>query len=743
MNTKFTSLVRTMALSLSLLVGLSFAQGPMPGFPSVSGTVTFNGTPVPNFILFITPSDTSGTHGFMPYISTDENGKYSHDLFPGNWTIASHDTFSYMPFSQTIKAEGTNQDTVDIALTARPQDAAFAGLVHDTTGAGVQDTVYLLKLSDSTDMKDFADVESHFMIPMNMRTLQWASYAFPTDAKGNFSGQVLFGKYAIYAPGNADLLPSWSAMEITGDVTGYDITLKPIVTVSGTVSNASGFMWAKVAGFSVNSGRPFSTEVNMMDGTYALDVAPGEYVFRVSAYFMDNDKPYTYVGYYDGKATPKDADHVNVQNNMSGIDFTLPDAQVSHFTVMGTVTSNNSKKPVANAQVSIVSTNVMQNTMQTYDATTDANGAYSITGSTILAEDSLIAFVHADGFFAEFYDNQTTFLTADKVLFHPNETITLDFGLDSLDTSNGYSISGNVTDTDGKAIPFGQVTAYTTATNVGVATTQVDSNGAYSFDAIFPSGSTVFLQCWAGFDYKPEIYDNVDSWQNATAIQIDNANVDNINFSLEPMPSNRLALGDIVGQVNLPSNSGIQAANATADPYAGATVYIRPAGQQEWNRVDFVDDQGNFDLPIDTYGDYDIILTAPGYQDQVTTVSVTKETGLSDNSVEMTLTPTVIDGGNNARVIRSDKLYAAYPNPFNPTTTIRVDLMQTENVQLLIFNVVGQKVATLYSGTLPSGTKSFKWNGKDFSGRSVSSGLYFYQLRTNSTVQTKSLIFLK
>jgi len=109
----------------------------------------------------------------------------------------------------------------------------------------------------------------------------------------------------------------------------------------------------------------------------------------------------------------------------------------------------------------------------------------------------------------------------------------------------------------------------------------------------------------------------------------------------------------------------------------------------------------------------------------------------------MTLTPTAIDGGNNAKVIRSDKLYAAYPNPFNPTTTIRFDLMQSENVQLLIFNVVGQKVATLYSGTLPSGTRSFKWNGKDFSGRSVSSGLYFYQLRTNSTVQTKSLIFLK
>ena len=737
MNYKFTNRLRTLAFSLIIFSGLAFAQGGFGMFPSVSGTVTLNGTPVPNFVLFISPGDTSmGVPAF--FVTTDESGNYNHDILPGNWTIAAHDTFSYKPFSQTITAEGNNTYTVDIALEERTQDAVFSGTVHDTSGNGISATVYLLKLPDSTDMSDFADVESHFVVPMV--ATQWASYTIQADANGNFSHGLLFGKYAIYVPGTADLLPSWSAMEFTGDVSAYDITLKPIVTISGTVNNVSGFMWAKVAGFSINSGRPFTTEVNMMDGSYALDVAPGEYVLQVSAYFMDNDKPYTYVGYYDGKSTPKNADHLMVQSDVSGIDFTLPNAQVSHFTVTGTVTSNASKKPVANAQVTIVSTNVLQNTMQTYDATTDANGVYSITGSTMLDEDSLIAFVHADGFFAEFYDNQTTFLTADKVVYHANEIVTLDFGLDTLDTSNGYSISGTVTDADGKAIPFGQVTAYTTATNVGVATTQVDSAGSYSFDAIFPSGSTVYLQCWAGFDYKPEIYDNVDSWENATAIQIDAANVENINFSLDPMPSNRLALGDIVGHVSIPNGNGL---HKTSNPYEGAIVYVRPSGAKEWNRVDYVDNNGNFDLPIDTYGDYDVILTAPGYEDQVSTVSVTEQTGLSDNSVEMTLSTSAIDNGNNAKVIRTDKLYDAYPNPFNPSTTIRIELQKTENVQLTIYNVVGQKVTTLFSGNLPSGSKLFKWNGKDFNGRSVASGLYFYQLRTKSTVQTKSLIFLK
>jgi len=93
----------------------------------------------------------------------------------------------------------------------------------------------------------------------------------------------------------------------------------------------------------------------------------------------------------------------------------------------------------------------------------------------------------------------------------------------------------------------------------------------------------------------------------------------------------------------------------------------------------------------------------------------------------------------NARLMQN------HPNPFNPETTISFELEKDANfpVTLTIYNAKGQKVNTLINEELPAGKHSTVWSGKDAAGKTVSSGIYFYQLSVNSEQSTKKMILLK
>ena len=71
-----------------------------------------------------------------------------------------------------------------------------------------------------------------------------------------------------------------------------------------------------------------------------------------------------------------------------------------------------------------------------------------------------------------------------------------------------------------------------------------------------------------------------------------------------------------------------------------------------------------------------------------------------------------------------------YPNPFNPSTTIVFNLPKTQNIQLIIYNSLGQVVRELVKEELPSGLNEIVWNGNDQLGKSVGSGVYFYQVKS-------------
>ena len=88
-------------------------------------------------------------------------------------------------------------------------------------------------------------------------------------------------------------------------------------------------------------------------------------------------------------------------------------------------------------------------------------------------------------------------------------------------------------------------------------------------------------------------------------------------------------------------------------------------------------------------------------------------------------------------------LFQNYPNPFNPTTTIRFALPTNSVVELKIFNSLGQEIRTLVQGVQSVGMKTIVWDGKDASGSSVSSGLYFYRLKVGNEIQMRKMAMIK
>lgn len=79
-----------------------------------------------------------------------------------------------------------------------------------------------------------------------------------------------------------------------------------------------------------------------------------------------------------------------------------------------------------------------------------------------------------------------------------------------------------------------------------------------------------------------------------------------------------------------------------------------------------------------------------------------------------------------------------YPNPFNPGTTIRFQLPHASNVNLAIYNALGQKVATLFHGEKPAGVFEVKFSASD-----LGSGVYFCRLQAGGFVQTRKVLLLR
>ena len=124
-----------------------------------------------------------------------------------------------------------------------------------------------------------------------------------------------------------------------------------------------------------------------------------------------------------------------------------------------------------------------------------------------------------------------------------------------------------------------------------------------------------------------------------------------------------------------------------------------------------------------------IIIVAPDYGQLFTTSSdfMIEEVIAATSAGEIMVTMPVDFG-----------LSAAYPNPFNPSTSFNLNMSSTEMVSIDVYNVMGQRVDTIHNGELAAGVHSFSWNGAE-----IASGAYFIRATTASNVATQKVMLMK
>jgi hypothetical protein len=103
--------------------------------------------------------------------------------------------------------------------------------------------------------------------------------------------------------------------------------------------------------------------------------------------------------------------------------------------------------------------------------------------------------------------------------------------------------------------------------------------------------------------------------------------------------------------------------------------------------------------------------------------------------------PTAV--ADNTPVAAQSFLAEARPNPFNPTTTIGYTLLTEGPTDITVYDVMGSRVRTLVSGHARAGYNEVVWDGRDDAGNRVASGVYLYQLRAGTAVETKKMVLLK
>lgn len=144
----------------------------------------------------------------------------------------------------------------------------------------------------------------------------------------------------------------------------------------------------------------------------------------------------------------------------------------------------------------------------------------------------------------------------------------------------------------------------------------------------------------------------------------------------------------------------------------------------------------------------DTALTLTGFEKsttyywRVSASNVAGESVFSDEWSFITCSPSAVDGKISS-IPKHYALLPAYPNPFNPKTTITYHLPEKAEISLVIYNSMGQSIQELVSGQRQAGEYTVTWDGRDSRGAPVASGLYICLFKTGSRVFTQKILLMR
>lgn len=358
------------------------------------------------------------------------------------------------------------------------------------------------------------------------------------------------------------------------------------------------------------------------------------------------------------------------------------------------------------------------------------------TFSAILPSADYTAAVESPGYYTDFYYNTFDALTASIIHLGYNDSINVDFNLTKIapaDTS--ISITGKIIDFTSKAsINSGTVVIRRGTHNPSKALSGyptddyaalIRPDGTFKIEGIVPGN--YYLQSFSSY-YTPSYYSTTNDyknfWYDSDTLLIDQS-LNNINIQM-PRDSSFWG-GEIKGAISSNINS-FQYSDIIV--YAISENIIQDTIISSYSTVT---DSGKFIIRGLPYGVYKLVAQKIGYQN----ASSAGIYSITENSTDIQNASIYFSSESNT-IPNTAYLYQNYPNPFNPSTTIKFFLKQGEDVQLKVFNILGQQIAVLHEGFMPSGFHSFI-----FRGNRLSSGIYFISLITGDQRQVKKMVLLK
>ncbi len=103
----------------------------------------------------------------------------------------------------------------------------------------------------------------------------------------------------------------------------------------------------------------------------------------------------------------------------------------------------------------------------------------------------------------------------------------------------------------------------------------------------------------------------------------------------------------------------------------------------------------------------------------------------------------LVSGSEDELPAAANVIASIYPNPFNPSTNIRLEVAHEGLVQVEIFSLEGKRIRLLINEVLPAGPMELWWNGRSEQGGTVASGAYFCRLKSGDQVDTAKMLLLK
>ena len=154
----------------------------------------------------------------------------------------------------------------------------------------------------------------------------------------------------------------------------------------------------------------------------------------------------------------------------------------------------------------------------------------------------------------------------------------------------------------------------------------------------------------------------------------------------------------------------------------------------------------SFYAPLNSYGGRSGIVVASGFLNPTEQDSTFALIFATPDGETLQLVPfkTNLSIQDEKSIIASD-IYSIsnYPNPFNPATSINYSLAKGSQIDIVIYDILGNVVKEVYSGYQTPGKKSINWNAISFKGETVSSGIYFYEIKSERFRVVKSMMYLK